>query len=205
MSLREKLVLEEFDTNPPNKLGIKFFGEDWKTLSRIVKDKYENCWLDFNILTNGAEGLLSELSKKYTLGICANQPSSAREHLKQLGLEDFFQVIGISKDRNLKKPDLEFFKTLLNEARYTSENALMIGDRIDNDIAPAQKLGMKTILVELCFKDYVSGDISLNVKSYLGSLEKAPSRGPGKENKDIRPDGTVKSIEEIIPIIEKIF
>ncbi len=205
MSLREKLVLEEFDTNPPNTLGLKFFGENWKTLSQAVKDKYENSWLDFNILAKGAEILLSKLSEKYALGICANQPASAREHLKQLGLEEFFQVIGISKDRNLKKPDLEFFKTLLNEAGYAPENAMMIGDRIDNDIVPASKLGMKTILVELPFKDYIFSDISLNMKSYLESLEKASSRGPGIENINVKPDAMVKSIEEIITIIEKIF
>ncbi|MES2223325.1 MAG: HAD family hydrolase [Patescibacteria group bacterium] len=205
MLMREKLVLEEFDTNPPNTLGIKFFGEDWKNLSQVVKDKYENSWLDFNILPKGVIPMLTELSKKYALGICANQPSSAREHLKQLGLEDFFQVIGMSKDRNLKKPDLEFFKVLLSEAAYTPENALMIGDRIDNDIAPAQKLGMKTILVELAFKDYVSGDVSLNMNSYLASLERTPSRGPGKENQDTKPEGKAKSLDEIISLTEKIF
>lgn len=205
MLMREKLVLEELDVNPPNTLGFKFFGEDWRVISKIVKDKYESHWLDFNIMAKGAKTLLGKLSNDYALGICANQPSSAREHLEQLGLDSIFNIIGISNDYNLKKPDLEFFRTLLNEAGYSPENSLMIGDRIDNDIAPALKLGMKTVLVELSFKDYVSTDVSLEMKSYLESLEKAPSRGPGKENKNIKPDGTVRSFEELIPIVETVF
>ena len=28
-----------------------------------------------------------------------------------------------------------------------AENAVMIGDRLDNDIAPAKKLGMKTVWI----------------------------------------------------------
>ena len=34
------------------------------------------------------------------------------------------------------------------------ENAVMIGDRIDNDIEPANKLGMKTIWVKQGFSVY---------------------------------------------------
>lgn len=204
MLMREKLVLEDFDTNPPKTLGVRFFNEEWNILSKIVKNKYDNNWLDFNILAKGVREVLNELSKNYTLAICANQPSIARNHIRELGLENFFRTIGISEDRNLKKPDLDFFKVLLNESGYTAENAIMIGDRIDNDIVPAQKLGMKTILVELRFCDYTPDTISLNMRKYLESLKKAPSRGSGKENIDIKPDVKVYSIEELIITIKNL-
>ena len=39
-------------------------------------------------------------------------------------------------------------------ADCSPENAVMIGDRIDNDIEPANKLGMKTIWIKQGFAVY---------------------------------------------------
>ena len=42
----------------------------------------------------------------------------------------------------------------ISRADCPPENAVMIGDRIDNDIEPANKLGMKTIWVKQGFSVY---------------------------------------------------
>ncbi len=44
-----------------------------------------------------------------------------------------------------------FFEIALERSSCKPENAVMIGDRIDNDIVPAKQLGMKTIWVKQGF------------------------------------------------------
>ena len=43
------------------------------------------------------------------------------------------------------------FEIALERSRCRPENAVMIGDRIDNDIVPAKQLGMKTIWIKQGF------------------------------------------------------
>ena len=204
MTMREKLVLEDDDPNPTKTLGYKFFGEEWKEISKPIRDEFSSNWLKYNIQIKEVSIILEQLSKNYDLGICANQPSSAKKHLELLGLDKFFNVIGISEDSGLKKPDPEFFKKILADMEHNPGDTIMIGDRIDNDIAPAQKLGLKTILVSLPFSKYIPNNSSVFLKYYLGSLEKAPSRGKSKESSNIFPDATIYSFDELPSILSKI-
>ena len=54
----------------------------------------------------------------------------------------------------MAKPDKKIFEMALNRAGCRPERAMMIGDRIDNDIIPAKKLGMKTIWIKQGFGKY---------------------------------------------------
>ena len=42
----------------------------------------------------------------------------------------------------------------LFRAKCKAENAVMIGDRVDNDIVPAKQLGMKTVWIKQGFGKY---------------------------------------------------
>lgn len=59
-----------------------------------------------------------------------------------------------SADEGVEKPNLEIFKIALERANCLPENAVMVGDRIDNDILPAKKLGIKTVWVKQGFAKY---------------------------------------------------
>lgn len=48
----------------------------------------------------------------------------------------------------MEKPDESIFLEALRIAACAPSDAIMIGDRLDNDIYPAIKLGMKTIWVK---------------------------------------------------------
>jgi FMN phosphatase YigB (HAD superfamily) len=45
------------------------------------------------------------------------------------------------------KPDPALFRRALDRAGCAPEDAVMIGDRTDNDVAPAKSLGMQTVLI----------------------------------------------------------
>ena len=83
----------------------------------------------------------------YPLGIIANQVPGLEERLTRWGLRDYFTVVASSAELGLEKPDPAIFRAALQMAHCPPENAVMVGDRLLNDIIPAHDLGMKTIWV----------------------------------------------------------
>ena len=91
--------------------------------------------------------LLKDLSQKYALGIIANQNAGLEERLREWGILPYFRVIVSSCEAGVAKPESEIFERALARAECLPDEACMIGDRLDNDIMPAQKLGMQTVWV----------------------------------------------------------
>jgi HAD superfamily hydrolase (TIGR01549 family) len=92
-----------------------------------------------------AEQTLSILSQKYKLGIIANQSRDVLQLLDKFDFRDFFNVVIVSSEVNMNKPDPRIFQLAMDHAANNSKRYVMIGDRLDTDISPANKLGMKTI------------------------------------------------------------
>jgi HAD superfamily hydrolase (TIGR01549 family) len=88
---------------------------------------------------------ISILSRKYDLGIIANQSEDILDLLKHSNMNRFFKVNVISSEVKMKKPDLKIFLLALDLAACKPADCVMVGDRLDTDIYPANKLGMKTI------------------------------------------------------------
>lgn len=100
------------------------------------------------------ESVLSELSKKYKLGIIANQSAGSKQRLADWGIGEYFDLVIASAEEGVEKPNLEIFRIALERAKCLPENSVMVGDRIDNDILPANELGMKTVWVKQGFAKY---------------------------------------------------
>ncbi len=67
-------------------------------------------------------------------GIIANQPAECSNSLVRRGLLEFFDVVAISDERHLHKPDPALFAWALAEACCDPGHSVMIGDRRDNDM-----------------------------------------------------------------------
>lgn len=101
------------------------------------------------------ERVLKALYEKgYNIGIIANQSMGTEKRLENWGLMKYIKLVVASTEEGVAKPDKEIFLRALRRAECLPENAVMIGDRIDNDIEPAKKLGMKTIWVKQGFAVY---------------------------------------------------
>ncbi len=100
------------------------------------------------------ESVLAELSKKYKLGIIANQSAGSKQRLDDWGIGKYFYLVIASAEEGIEKPNPKIFQIALDRANCLPENAIMVGDRIDNDIIPAKQLGMKTVWIKQGFAAY---------------------------------------------------
>lgn len=98
-----------------------------------------------------AHTVLTVLSKRYQLGAIANQADGLAERLAHWNLLSCFSLLISSWDYQVMKPDKRLFEIALEKAKCSAQEAVMIGDRLDNDIAPAKALGMRTIWIQQGF------------------------------------------------------
>lgn len=133
----DKMKAFAFRNKNAYKCTLEYYG--------LAKTKWD---ISLEKLYPGVPELLERLSKKYNLGIIANQMPELEKRLSSFGIDKFFKVIVYSAAFGKAKPDEEIFLSALKKANCKPEDAVMIGDRLDNDIIPAQKLGMKTLWVK---------------------------------------------------------
>lgn len=91
---------------------------------------------------------LEYLSSKYKIGIIANQPLGTEQRLEKYGLLKYIDLVVASAEEGVSKPDRKIFEIALERSGCAASDAVMIGDRIDNDIVPANLLGMSTVWVK---------------------------------------------------------
>ena len=107
-------------------------------------------------LYSDTKRVLKIMSKKYKLGVIANQSFGTKERLDNWGIGKYFDVVVASAEAGCAKPDLKIFNLALEQAGCKPNEAVMIGDRLDNDVVPAKQLGMKTVWVRQGFAKYLS-------------------------------------------------
>jgi len=120
-------------------------GELARELSRVGYDEFKS----LNPLRRDVRETLELLSKRYRLATLSNNTSQIREVLRDYRVDRYFSIIGISESVGYAKPDPRFFQYVLDEAGCRSDEAMMVGDRIDADIIPARAMGMRTAWVRV--------------------------------------------------------
>lgn len=88
---------------------------------------------------------LARLHKRYKLGIIASQPGGSLQRLQQYGLFAHLDLIYSSDEIGLDKSDPAFFAAAIRAAGCAPDEAVMVGDRLDNDVFPAKSVGMVTV------------------------------------------------------------
>lgn len=148
--LAERRALFEEQGQEPTRpyfqtLGKKHLGPEYRQVLAGMAAEIFSRWGELSPLLPGIPEVIRSLAGPYRLGIIANQPREVVPVLKAHALWDHFEVHGISSEVGLLKPDARFFQWALGQAGSAPEEALMIGDRLDNDILPARAMGMQTL------------------------------------------------------------
>ncbi len=135
------------------------FREEMAQGYRKNLDGYKSALAKFNLqkvlwdcrgekLYSDCAEVLEVLSKKFQLGIIANQPTGSEQRLEKFGIRHYFDTIVASAEIGFAKPDPRIFKAALEMAKCSPSECVMVGDRLDNDIAPAADLGMHTVWIK---------------------------------------------------------
>lgn len=106
------------------------------------------------ILYSDTTKCLEILSGRYKIGIIANQSLGTKARLEQHGILQYIDLVIASAEEGVAKPDKRIFELALNRSNCKPGDAVMIGDRIDNDIVPAKRMGMHTIWIKQGYGQY---------------------------------------------------
>lgn len=107
----------------------------------------------------------------YQLGVIANQPFGTAQRLEAWGLGSWFDVVAASAELGVTKPDRAIFEKALSKAGCRPEDAVMVGDRLDNDIIPAKAVGMATVWIRNGLSAYQTSDIPDSILDTLSEMK----------------------------------
>lgn len=204
LDAREDLVLDHADQFPYLTIAKQYMPpQQYQSWHREIKDfKHTHIRNDL-ILVPGVRSAVRRLHSDYRLGLIADQPHQTLDFLRKHRLLKYFDVHAISAVVNHQKPRKKIFEWAINQAGCSFDEAVMIGDRIDNDIIPAKQLDMFTVLAR--WNTYRKGFKPRTQKEsqYLASLNRIKNWRTEPAHDAERADATVDSVSQISPTIER--
>ncbi len=113
------------------------------------KDKaFEACYKMFSqketfVLSPGTKELISSLrASGRKIGILSNWDDRLHVLLEEFGLAKAFDLVLTSCEAGLAKPDPRFFEQACEELGVYPEEALMVGDHLEEDVLAARRAGL---------------------------------------------------------------
>lgn len=121
--------------------------EEWTKVFREGRSVYEAIRRPrpYGVLLDNITPVLQQVRARFRLGIIANQHTEVLQALEDYGVARLFEVKIIDQVVGVSKPDPAIFRLALSQAGCGPAEAMMVGDRPDSDMAPANALGMRTI------------------------------------------------------------
>lgn len=134
-----------------------------------------------------AFSVLSKIGKCLSVGLISNfsYSKAIREALRKLHLDRFLDVIVISDEVGWRKPHPKIFQIFLDELKLDHDEAIYVGDDLKYDIEGAKAAGMKTVLV-----------------SGSGTVREDEIYGQTPQPSSVKPDFTIKSLPELLQILD---
>ena len=115
-----------------------------------LQELYDSFNYDFGkhiVMLDGAIDVLKEIKKRgYVLGCITNGVSSLQNiKLDTAGIRDMFDVVVVSGDIGIYKPDRRIFDEAIRRAGVKNEEAMFVGDHPVNDIEGALSADMQVV------------------------------------------------------------
>lgn len=98
------------------------------------------------VIYDGVIETLTELSKKFRMGVISDTCPSMEPQLKHIGVHDFFETYTYSYVFGVFKPDPKMFIDALNKCGCKAEETVFIDDQVGN-LKGAEKFGITPILI----------------------------------------------------------
>ena len=152
--------------------AVKAYHQE-KVNSIILYDDVEDCLKK-----------LKELSIK-TMIVTDGLPIKQYDKILRLGLDKLIDMVIISDEIGIRKPNPDLFEYSLKEAGVNGSEAIYIGDRIDKDIIPAKLNNIHSV--------YIHRGGKYDTNEEIAELSEIN-----------RPDFEISNLKEIFAIIKEI-
>ncbi|WP_373231338.1 HAD family hydrolase [Cohnella sp.] len=121
-----------------------------KPLITELLDFYSAEYVRNAVLMEHAREVVQHIRKKYKTGLITNGKTLIQYgKIDHLGIRNEFDLIIVSEEAGIKKPDPRIFKLALKQLELKPEECIYIGDHPVNDIEGASKIGMETIWMKV--------------------------------------------------------
>ncbi|MBC8161918.1 MAG: HAD family hydrolase [Roseiflexaceae bacterium] len=121
---------------------------DDEALIAVVAEQYRHNWFEELELADDARDVLGQLRHSFKLGLVTNGPSrTQRPKIERFGLVELMDVIVVSEEAGVAKPDPAIFYFALKQLRVAPAQALYVGDSVENDLYGAAAAGMSAVWV----------------------------------------------------------
>jgi putative hydrolase of the HAD superfamily len=107
---------------------------------------YRDAYRDARRAVPGAAPLLAAVKERARIGIVSNNLlDEQQEKIRTCGLDRFVDVLVVSEELGVSKPDPAIFRVALDRLACAPEQAVMVGDSWSADIAGARAAGIRAI------------------------------------------------------------
>ncbi|HTF57535.1 MAG TPA: HAD-IA family hydrolase [Planctomycetota bacterium] len=94
------------------------------------------------------EGVLKDLrSRGLKLGVISNWSTRLRDIARATGLEPLVDFIVASSEAGMRKPDPRIFRIALDRAGVAPDEAVHVGDQVEDDVRGAARMGIRPVLI----------------------------------------------------------
>ena len=98
-------------------------------------------------LFSDVDEVLNTLHKTFVLGVITNGPDTQREKIDSTSLTDYMDVVIISGEVGVGKPDPGIFTRALTSVQLSPREAIYVGDSLTWDIPGAQSAGLYSVWI----------------------------------------------------------
>jgi putative hydrolase of the HAD superfamily len=130
--------------------------------------------------------ILTRLKPEFRLGVISNWYGNLEAIIAEAGLRALFDSITDSARVRASKPDAAIFQAALQSMRIGAEQTAMVGDSMNKDMAPAHRIGMRTVFLR-----------SLGYEHEPAASTAQSSNGTGS---NFAPDYSINQLEEILTL-----
>ena len=141
-----------------------------ESLPQLLSETFQSHRRQLHIVYSDVEGVLKQLQQSYKLALVTNGSSDLqREKLEGSRLGRYFDIVIISGDLGIRKPDPRIFSTVIDRLGVSVEMAVMVGNSLESDIAGAQQVGIKSVWLN---RDGKKDDDSVQADHEIANLSK---------------------------------
>lgn len=129
------------------------FSRAFELVGLPVDDSFLDLTVDFQYYYDheletfpGACEVLRDLDEFYLLGLITNGPTNAQwRKINKFDLSEIFEVILVSGQLGIAKPDPRIFDVALEGLRVAPEEAIMVGNSLEHDHMGAMNAGVRFV------------------------------------------------------------